>query len=979
MLYDSTAACLGRSDGSSATLHIQQAHALVDVDSSRADEDYFRIVSLEMAQLFARQGVDPLIRDRVFSIGEAALHLCRAVFGDLNRSTINALSDLGNYYSLFAIHDTAESYYKLSHANALAGVMGGDSTLFDLLVFTKFMLGKTLSGRGRWAEAESLLLQSLHLAESKRVQFSSWLPEICFHIVDLYKEQADYANAEIYAKLAVNYCSEFQCLRNYWYQTYYAEVIHSLGRLEEAERVYRQALAEVEEKHGLDNVEITTTLSDLGVLLQQQGRFQEAGVHLRRALDIRVKTLKSSPEISRNMLNLGSMYLAMGRLSDAEPMLREGLRQRILFCGEEHYLVARAMGIMGRLSFVKGDDSEAERCFRKAYDITQRTLNQYHPLLGGFADNLALLLVKMGRWDEAEPLWESARDIFYLNLIANFPSLSEKEKGQYFETIRTYFERYYSWYLRRIEKKPSLAGEMYDNHTAIKSVLLRTTRAFRATLENSPDSTLQLLYIEWLRLKSEVGNEYLRSGARGQNKVAHLDSTEKKLNAIEHELAVRTNGSASNNPVSTNRWKDVQDRLESDEAAVEIMRFRHFDNRWTDTTFYAAIILKGQTRAFPEIVILGPGSELETRCFQEYQAAIHPRHTSNSGSSMKEYRAAFPSRLKLLYNRYWAPIQSHLKGIRRVFVSSDGVYHQINLNTLIAPDGKYLLEKLDVRLICNTSDMPGKATPSLLDKKRSALILARPDFDHAPGRHEHRADKPGQIPPLASSERSQGSVSWADLKYTEDEGRLIASVLKSNSWHIKLRLGIDAVESELEVHPPPDLIHIATHGFFLQDSVQVADVFSTASELMISRNPLLRSGLALAGANITLENLVAPEAEIGEAVMDDGILLAEEVSHLRLEETDLVVLSACETASGTVQVGEGVYGLQRSFLIAGAKNVMMSLWSIDDNAAFSLMKKFYNSYIMQSDAQTSLADAQRQLVRDGALPCDWGAFVILSR
>jgi CHAT domain-containing protein len=467
---------------------------------------------------------------------------------------------------------------------------------------------------------------------------------------------------------------------------------------------------------------------------------------------------------------------------------------------------------------------------------------------------------------------------------------------------------------------------------------------------------------------------------RGKNNTARMDTLEDRINSIEHELAVRTKGANSNSTIGTHRWKDVRDRLKADEAAVEIVRFRRFENHWTDTTIYAAIIVTGKTRKYPDIVILGNGNELDAGLYQEYLAAIHPRHASNTNMSMKEYRATFASRLKQLYTQYWAPIQRHLNGVRRVYVSSDGVYHRINLNTLMTPEGRYLLDALDIRLLSNTSDLLREETPQRQNRRRTALVMARPDYDHAPARNDSGKTDSGGAESYASAERSGSRMVWKDLTYTEDEGRLIASTMRNNSWQVALRLGREAVETELEVLPSPALIHIATHGFFLRDSVEATDIFSTSSDLMETRNPLLRSGLVFAGANSISKSLVENESALENSVKDDGVLLAEEVSHLRLEETELVVMSACETASGEVLGGEGVYGLQRSFLLAGARNVMMSLWSIEDNAAFALMERFYNSFIKKSkDARYSLRDAQRQMVRDGFLPCDWGAFVILSR
>jgi CHAT domain-containing protein len=220
---------------------------------------------------------------------------------------------------------------------------------------------------------------------------------------------------------------------------------------------------------------------------------------------------------------------------------------------------------------------------------------------------------------------------------------------------------------------------------------------------------------------------------------------------------------------------------------------------------------------------------------------------------------------------------------------------------------------------------------------------------------------------------------WRDLPFTEQEARDVRTALALNGWQTAGFFGGEASESTLRQHSAPTLLHIATHGFFLEDSSEVQEVFSAAAEPITRRSPLLRSGLVLAGANVTMRALRDQSLNAADALREDGILFAEEISHLRLDETELVVLSACETASGSILNGEGVFGLQRAFLLAGARNVMMSLWQINDQATALLMRYFYEDFARSHDAHAALRQAQLRMVHEGYLPCDWGTFVILSR
>jgi CHAT domain-containing protein len=157
-------------------------------------------------------------------------------------------------------------------------------------------------------------------------------------------------------------------------------------------------------------------------------------------------------------------------------------------------------------------------------------------------------------------------------------------------------------------------------------------------------------------------------------------------------------------------------------------------------------------------------------------------------------------------------------------------------------------------------------------------------------------------------------------------------------------------------------LHLATHGFFLKN--QPHDPDSNRWE-----NPLLRSGLLLAGYNTWLARGEVPE----EA--EDGMLTAEDVTGLDLLDTELVVLSACETGLGQIHVGEGVFGLRRAFVPAGAKTLVMSLWKVPDQQTQELMVDFYQRILAGQPRAEALRQAQLALKAQYPDPYYWGAFI----
>jgi CHAT domain-containing protein len=203
----------------------------------------------------------------------------------------------------------------------------------------------------------------------------------------------------------------------------------------------------------------------------------------------------------------------------------------------------------------------------------------------------------------------------------------------------------------------------------------------------------------------------------------------------------------------------------------------------------------------------------------------------------------------------------------------------------------------------------------------------------------------------------------------------VAKLLKTSGYQVSQFMQREATEKNVKAIKGPWLVHIATHGYFLKDSEASSSgsVFGVNAD-NASNNPLLRSGLILAGAGTTMGG--RSTADISSN--DNGILTAYEAMNLNLEGTDLVILSACETGLGDVKSGEGVYGLQRSFQVAGANALIMSLWKVDDAATQQLMTNFYTNWLKLGNKQKAFKQAQLQLMTKYKDPYYWGAFVMMG-
>jgi CHAT domain-containing protein len=214
------------------------------------------------------------------------------------------------------------------------------------------------------------------------------------------------------------------------------------------------------------------------------------------------------------------------------------------------------------------------------------------------------------------------------------------------------------------------------------------------------------------------------------------------------------------------------------------------------------------------------------------------------------------------------------------------------------------------------------------------------------------------------------TMSVLPLPGTLTEVTNIKNLLEGGNLTVEFFAGKDATEANIKKVKYPKILHIATHGFFLPN-LKNKDLLIDKETIQNEKNVLLRSGLLLAGCEKSMK---------GEGISseEDGIFTAYEALNLFLDETDLVVLSACETGLGEVQNGEGVYGLQRAFQQAGAKSILISLWKVNDHATELLMTNFYNDFLKSGDQKQSFINAQKAVRKVYPEPYYWGAFVMVG-
>ena len=310
------------------------------------------------------------------------------------------------------------------------------------------------------------------------------------------------------------------------------------------------------------------------------------------------------------------------------------------------------------------------------------------------------------------------------------------------------------------------------------------------------------------------------------------------------------------------------------------------------------------------------------------------------------------------YNHFWKPINQQLKGITKVYFSADGIYHLINVATLKNQEtGQFLLDEMEIHYTTSGTDVNN----AVADKDiRTAVLFGRPSY---------KTGMAGTVPVADAETRSLvrnfKDSNIPDLPGTEEEILTIKKEMDLSKFGVTHYLREQATEDKVYKLHSPGILNIDTHGYWSPAGDNATDGYRTF-------NAMVNSGLLLSGVVNYYSLPVYPDTY-------DGILTAYEAQNLDLENTSLVILSACETSLGYLDAGEGVYGLQRAFRAAGAGSIMTSLWKVDDAATKDFMIAFYPHYLKTKDKNAAFVVAQKTIKEKYKHPYFWGAFVMSGK
>jgi CHAT domain-containing protein/Flp pilus assembly protein TadD len=853
---------------------------------------------------------------------------------------------------------------------------------------------------GQYNEAVPLMLKALEIDKAQFGEEKQSYPDYLNNLAVLYLKMGRYVDAESLNLQATEIYKE-QLGEDH---LHYANslntklaIYQSMGRYEDAEPLMISVMQIRKNQLGEDHSEYAASLNNLGSLYCLMGRYKEAEPLFTQATEtMKVQLGKYHPDYASSLNNLAILYQAMMRYSDAELMYSEVLGIRKMQIGEKHPDYAISISSLAGLYLSMGRYEEAEQFYSQAMEICKEQLGENHPYYAKSLNNLASLYKRIGRYAEAEPLLLQGQQVYLQQLQTVFPTFSEKEKELFLKTFSNSFEYFHSFSLKRQGGNPAITATQYDNTLLLKGLLLQSSAQIREGVLSSGDTTTIRLFEDWQALKRQWlrQSEILKS-EREKAGIAP-EATLARANTLEKELSRRSEAFAEATDTVGTTWKEVQQGLQHGEAAIELVRFRWHDKNWTDTIHYSALIVTPDTKAHPHLVLLENGNELEERGAQSYQSAFSTRGVR----PLAKVKNPIPA--DSLYGYFWQPIQAALDslgGAGKVYLSADGVYHTLNLQTLKNPEtGRYLLETLDIERVGSTRDLVKmkKQRPN----NNKAVLAGYPSYPASPEAVAAALQRyqQGQAAPELTASRSSSNYgsyqtyraidatrsSIDPLPGTLTEVEQLASILEREGIPSQALLENVASEDVLKKVKSPRILHIATHAFFEPESEKPAEglnremLMSGLGRETVTENPYLRCGLYLAGAETTLKNrgnayFQRPEGQ------EDGILTAYEATLLDLRGTELVVLSACETGLGVTKNGEGVYGLQRAFQVAGAETVIFSLWKVADEQTQEMMGLFYQNWLQKNmTKRQAFKTAQHTIKEKYENPYFWGGFVMIG-
>lgn len=804
-----------------------------------------------------------------------------------------------------------------------------------------------------------------------------------------------------------------------------SNIYMEIGNYKEADKCLSKAKEIYLSAYGDESLEYMTVVNNQAILYFKMGNYESALKENLKVNHIREKKLgKKHIDYIRSLINLGESYRALGQYDKEMECLKEAQSVAKEIWGEENLFYAKILNNLGLfyISLKKWD--LAESLMNKAMLALEKSIGKNNSEYAIYLTNFALVYYAKKEYNQSILLNSTARDIFIkysgesASLYTTYQIAIASEQLDSFERAQKCYNKtidiikqkciVMSTFLTPSEMLPYLKnnenviGSYYsfcfehpntpliktgfDNALFFKSAILENILILKRLITNT-DTVSYQIYSNWQSIRRRLSAEYSKD-IKDRSKVEELEG---KANKLEKQLLSIPGFAEAQRQYN---WEEVRAALPNQAAAIEFIHFHYYNPDPTDSTFYAALLLR-PADTVPIFIPL---------CEERQLKVLLTRTDSTEQYYQNLYRPSAADTTSL-WQAIWAPIVPYLSEGNSVYFSPSGLLHRLNLGAIQPVQGQRVGDRYQLVQLGSTRQLVTDSTRLTQtyhptdNPNNDAILFGGIAYDL--DTNITITNQPVQTDStIASEPEFSRGVSFAEvdstirggkfqpLSGTFQEVKAIESNLNRHRFHTIPYLSSDATEEAFKKigqdgHPSPRVLHIATHGFFFPDpEVKTSQTFGFNDEPVFktSDNPMIRSGLALAGANYAWQFSRPLRSD-----MEDGILTAYEISQMNLSNTELVVLSACETGLGDLTGNEGVYGLQRAFKIAGAKHLIMSLWKVPDAATSKLMQAFYANWLGSANQKPmpipdAFRAAQKTMQADRLYrnPYYWAGFVLVE-
>ena len=934
--------------------YLKQKIAIYDSSESLLDTNY-SFYQLELGKMYYYIGEFKPAEKAILK----SINFDRELVGEKSADCLTGMSVLSNLYREMGFYEKS-----LSITNQLSSLYN-QIEITDSASYESFLnnTGVLYFSIGNLSKAEEYLMQAKILGDKIYDENSSDKTPLLNNLGSLYKELGQYSKAEKtfleMMKINLEYYGK--------HHTFVAEDYNNLGDLygrigntAQAEKQFILA-KEIYEFKNDKKLGYIYVLNNLALIYFLKNDLAKAELICTDALKIAQTLVGKSHHINTSLLSrLSIIYYSKKDYKHTITTLAESIGI-LKSLNPDHINLVTQLHNMGNAYCGITEYDSAELVMREAARIAGSHYPKYHKDYVKSLNALAEILYNKKDVVESKSLFIESMDLFCANISKNFDFLSSIEKEKYLSVLKSNLHRFNSFATDYYGTENSIAGEMFDYNLFMKGIIFTSLKKMKEFgFRDTSQVEFRRTYDKWIRTKEYLAKVYSLTKSEIEWREISIDSIQDVANTLEKQLTMESAVFSKHHSGKRHSWMDIKKGLNRDEAFVQIVRFPQ-----AGSIIYAALIVSANDVEHPQMILLhDDGAKVENDQYESYITNLTNGYYSNDKYSDTE-----------AYYNFWERIENLVSDKKTVYLMPDGVYNKINVAALMMETGEFVYEKHKIVLLTSINDFVDPVE-AVLAKANTAVLIGVPDFSMGCRGESMIAGELMDVPDDNQKLRSQ---ILTPIPLSGTEVRYIDSLLNRFSWKTQLFINQNATEEMVKNLRSPEVLHISTHGFFNtlnhnlenRGTVQLPETDFTAA-----MNPLFCSGLYLAGAQNSLNGNYLPDE-----YSEDGILTAYEVANLNLDSTRLVVLSACETGLGEILSGEGVFGLQRAFRVAGAENLIMSLWKVDDRATQLFMKKFY-TFWLSGDTKSEAFDKAISFLRfntqDYTHPVYWGGFVLLG-